>query len=168
MFFALFHVCSILFIPCFLFVLFLFLVVSGKLKFYWPSSSHRITVTGTSPPLPIHPLPSPPTTQLPSFTCYWQDTSNRINSAWSLGNLMTKRKVMGLQFFCLFLYDVSNQILMSPFLSDCMGRTSKCAKKSCLVKSFSFLMGIYYFGIFYSLIITYHMYVTQDVKSNWY
>lgn len=95
LFFALFHVYSILFIPCFLFVLFLFLVVSGKLKFYWPSSSHRITVTGTSPPLPIHPLPSPSTSQLPSFTCYWQDTSHRINSAWSMGNLMAKRKVMG-------------------------------------------------------------------------
>lgn len=95
---------SILFIPCFLFVLFLFLVVSGKLKFYWPSSSHRVTVTGTSPPLPIHPLPCPPTTQLPSFTCYWQDTWNRINSAWSMGNLMAKRKVMGCKFslcFCM-------------------------------------------------------------------
>lgn len=50
---------------CFVFVL----VVSGKLKFYWPSSSHRITVTGTSP-LPIHPLPCPSTSQLPSITCY--------------------------------------------------------------------------------------------------
>lgn len=102
LFFALFHVYSILFIPCFLFVLFLFLVVSGKLKFYWPSSSHRITVTGTSPSLPIHPLPCPSISQLPSFTCYWQDTSHRINSAWSMGNLMTK-KGNGLITFCFYM-----------------------------------------------------------------
>lgn len=67
-----------LFISCFLFFV---LVGSGKLTFYWPSSNHRVTVTGTSLPLSIHTLPCPSTNQPPCFTCHWpqrQTAQNKV------------------------------------------------------------------------------------------
>uniref|UniRef100_A0A8D0WGG7 Ig-like domain-containing protein n=1 Tax=Sus scrofa TaxID=9823 RepID=A0A8D0WGG7_PIG len=56
-------------------------VGSGKLTFYWPSSNHRVTVTGTSLPLSIHTLPCPSTNQPPCFTCHWpqrQTAQNKV------------------------------------------------------------------------------------------
>lgn len=72
---------------CHVFCSFFVLVGSGKLTFSWPSPNHRVTVTGTSLPLPIHTLPCPSTRQPSCFTCPWPQRQTAQNkSAGSMGN----------------------------------------------------------------------------------
>lgn len=84
---CLFHVHFLIFYLFHVFCSFFVLVGSGKLTFSWPSPNHRVTVTGTSLPLPIHTLPCPSTNQPPCFTCPWPQRQTAQNkSAGSMGN----------------------------------------------------------------------------------